>query len=945
MDKFQPKKPLDTILSHRGYSIALKDLTAEELRKHKHALTVIPYVEKEEYSFAVKPVKLYTLTDQRIYMPRHYGLKKFGKPNKDKLTTIDFPKLEALQTILKPRDHQIPIMDKVMKDLHEVYGGVISIYCGGGKCLAKNTKVMMYDGCFKNVQDIIPGDQIMGDDSTPRNVISLARGRETMYKITPETGEPYVVNESHILSLKIRDHLSIIHETNGYVVKYFDYENMKMEHKYFSYDYCTIEEAYNSALKFVNSIDTKDVIDISLKEYLDLSTSQKQCLYGYRVPVTFPYKEVELDPYVLGYWLGFGKSTQMIISNGTVSEYIESYIKVLDKDIYMYKDPQTPIIYKIQNTSPYSSNKFYNLLHKYNLINNKHIPHTYKCNDITIQLGVLAGIIDSRGVKVCNGYEFVNKNKTLTEDIVYMCRSLGFMVKSQEYIQKEEVNGGVTYRYKITISGNNLERIPLKVQHKKIPKPNNHIDSSMLLTKISLERLTEDDYYGFVIDGNHRFILGDFQVTHNTALAIMIACQLKIKTLVVCHTTSLMRQWAERINEFVPKAKIGIVQQSNTEIDGYDFVIASLSSVAQKEYPKDTFSSIGLVVWDEIHLMCTNLFSNAFTKLTTKYSVGLSATPNRKDKCDVIFQNHIGEILYTLKREKDEDIVVECVKLLIEDIPVTYDYRGKVQYTTSVTQIMYLKERTARIVDMIIDFATKGRKVLVLSEYIKHLRDIKARIAVRIKELKGIKKYMNDKKYQEMLDFTYDLYIGEMKNNERKSSEQKDVILGTYKLASVGMDIPRLNTLILASPRKEIEQSVGRILRKDKSSKVQHNPRIVDIIDNHGIFVSQSNIRKQFYKKYGYTIEHIQMLPDGHIKSRRVVSTINQDDQPKLTIKSFDLPKTKLGSVIESKMSQSKSKSQPSKSLTQPLAQFEYNDDNWEEEPNCCIIDDEDSEE
>lgn len=137
----------------------------------------------------------------------------------------------------------------------------------------------------------------------------------------------------------------------------------------------------------------------------------------------------------------------------------------------------------------------------------------------------------------------------------------------------------------------------------------------------------------------------------------MIACSLKIKTLVVCHTTSLMRQWKERILEFVPKAKIGIVQQSNTEIDGKDFIIASLSSVAQKEYPKNTFKSVGLVVWDEIHLMCTNLFSNAFTKLTTKYAIGLSATPHRKDKCEVIFEYHIGPILYTLKREKDDDIV------------------------------------------------------------------------------------------------------------------------------------------------------------------------------------------------------------------------------------------------------------------------------------------------
>lgn len=538
---------LDTILSHRGYSVPLKDLSEEEIRKHKHNLTVIPYVEKEEYSFGVKPVKLYTLSTQRMYMPRYYGLKHFGKPKQDKLTTKEFPILKNLETILKPRDHQIPIMKKVLKDLEEVYGGVISIYCGGGK----------------------------------------------------------------------------------------------------------------------------------------------------------------------------------------------------------------------------------------------------------------------------------------------------------------------------------------------------------------------------------------------TALAIMIACTLKIKTLVVCHTTSLMRQWVDRIKEFVPNANIGIVQQSTTEIEDKDFIVSSLSSISQKEYPKDTFSSVGLVVWDEIHLMCTNLFSKAFTKLTTKYSVGLSATPHRRDKCEVIFENHIGDILYTLKREKDEEIIVECVKILIppEDIPIVNDRRGKIQYTTTVTRLMYLEARTNRIVDMIIGFARRGRKVLVLSEYIQHLRDLKTNIIKKIKELRLNPLYENNDKYQKSLNFTYDLYIGEMKSGARKNTEQKDVILGTYKLASVGMDIPKLNTLILASPRKEIEQSVGRILRKDKSSKVQHKPLVVDIIDNHGIFVSQSNVRKKFYKKYGYTIHHIQMELDGRIKSKRIVPTIKQEEtNQKLDFKNSNSKQTKFGKVVESKIKSSK--------------MIQCNDDDEEEEILECLIND-----
>lgn len=791
-----------SILSHRGYSLPLTALTDEKLIKCKQDLTIIPYVEKAEYSYGVVPIKLYTLTDKRIYMPRHYGLNNFGAPETDKLTTIEYPIRSRLSTNLKPQPHQIPIMEKVTKDLKETYGGVISIYCGGGKCLGKNTKVMMYDGTLKKVQHVKVGDVLMGDDSGPRNVLSLARGREMMYDISPKKGEKfgnsYIINESHILSLKRGN----------------------------------------------------EPIDISLMDYLR-ETKSTAVLVGYKVPVTFPYKEVPNDPYNVGYWLA--------------------------------------------------------------LSDKKHIPEVYKYNSRDVQLKVLAGFIDANvgaNIDAKGTKKYIFHRRKMCKDIVYICNSLGFSAftkKTSAYTKKNPFTKKTSpftkkpCKYKVSIKGGKLKDLPLR--YDSISLEEDVDDEELLTSAIYVTRLKVDDYYGFEIDGNHRFLLGDFQVTHNTALAIMLACTLKVKTLVVCHTTSLMNQWKERIEEFVPAAKIGIVQQSVTEVSGKDIVIASLSSVAQKTYKKDEFDSVGFVVWDEIHLMCTNLFSNAFTKLTTKHSIGLSATPYRKDKCDVIFNNHIGPVLYTLKREKNETIVAKCVKLLLpeESIEVVYDRRGKPQYTTTVISVVNNPCRTARIVDMIIEYVTQGRKVLVLSEYIKHLRDIRTQIGKRIIELKNDPINTVRINFIKALDFTYDLYIGEMKTDARKDSEQKDVILGTYKLASVGMDIPKLNTLILASPRKEIEQSVGRILRKESSIKVQHKPLIVDIIDNNGLFVNQSNIRKLFYKKYGYTIEHINMLPDGNIKSKRVISTLLLDDVPKLEIK---MPQqTQLGKIVQSKMS------------------------------------------
>ena len=255
-----------------------------------------------------------------------------------------------------------------------------------------------------------------------------------------------------------------------------------------------------------------------------------------------------------------------------------------------------------------------------------------------------------------------------------------------------------------------------------------------------------------------------------------------------------------------------------------------------------------------------------------------------------------------LKRAKNNKIIAQCITLLIpeNEINLKYNYRGKIMYTSSLANVLYNPKRTNRIVEIIVEHALKGRKILVLGEYIKHLKDImKGVIKREEEESRKIADKKGRKEAKPVLDkfmpllpselknivlnyvkrdietpaFTYGLYIGEMKNEARKESETKDVILGTYKLASVGMDIPHLNTLIMASPRKEIEQSVGRILRKEDDAAAV-KPLIIDIIDNHGIFANQSRVRKRFYKEYGYTIEYLRMKPvTGEITSKRVVRT------------------------------------------------------------------------
>ena len=358
-----------------------------------------------------------------------------------------------------------------------------------------------------------------------------------------------------------------------------------------------------------------------------------------------------------------------------------------------------------------------------------------------------------------------------------------------------------------------------------------------------------------------------------------------MKTAVICHTTDLMFQWKEEIQKLIPKAKIGLVQANKTITEGRDIIIVSLKTLAQKEFPPNLFDDIGLSIWDEVHLMTTQLFSKAFMKMITPYSFGLSATPFRKDRCEKIFYNFIGSIAHYEKRGPNSMVRVDCVVYKPKSLKIEKNFKGDMLYTTTVVNICYNEERIKFLAEMITKVSSQiGRKILVLSEYVDHLKQLKDAIMVA-----------NEKRLKTKLvarPITCGLYIGEMKNEERAESRDCDVILGTYKIASVGMDIPSLNTLFLASPRKEIEQSVGRIFRKAGKLK----PRIIDLIDDHNIFTAQARIRKDFYKQYEYTIIQSKVDYNGKVSSQRILFDVTK-------MKSAKKPKT-----VESLMEESGSK-------------------------------------
>jgi len=343
---------------------------------------------------------------------------------------------------------------------------------GVGKCHGKGTELLMYDGSVKKVEEVVEGDLLMGDDSTPRTVLGLARGRDKMYLIIPTKGNPFVCNEAHILSL--------VHTA------------------------------------------TDDIINISIKDYLKQHKTFKHLHKLYRVPLSYGTTEVSIDPYFMGLWLGDGGTNRTSITtmDEEIVSFVYEYAAKLDLSVNINVHENNK-----SNTYTISSglkgghsdrNCLLNSFRRYDLIlgEDKFIPKDYLINNDYVRHEVLAGLIDSDGHLINNMYELSTKHQHLAYQIEHLSLSLGYYCSVHEKIVE-----GKTY-YRLFVSGD-VHNIPVKLERKKANKRKQIKNVSR--TSFSVEPIGIGDYYGFTLDGNHLYLLHDCIVTHNTYSARMFA--------------------------------------------------------------------------------------------------------------------------------------------------------------------------------------------------------------------------------------------------------------------------------------------------------------------------------------------------------------------------------------------------------------------------------------
>lgn len=324
-----------------------------------------------------------------------------------------------------------------------------------------------------------------------------------------------------------------------------------------------------------------------------------------------------------------------------------------------------------------------------------------------------------------------------------------------------------------------------------------------------------------------------------TVLSLKLISLLKKKTLIIVHKEFLMNQWIERANEFLPGAKIGKIQGPIFDVEGKDLVIGMLQTLYDRALPENAFDSFGLTIVDEVHRIGSEQFSKTLLRVLSPNMLGISATVDRKDKLTDVLYMFIGPKIYSEQRESDDPVCVRAIEYISSDPPFNeteYDFRGQAKYSTMISKLSDFGPRSDFIVrvlgDLVKESQTRGdgAQIMVLC----HNRSL----------LKYLYEAIVHRGFA-----TVGYYVGGMKQTALQETEGKQIVLATYAMAAEALDIKTLSVLLMASPKTDITQSVGRILR------VRHdNPIIVDIVDRHDIFQNQWRQRKTFYRKCNYRI-------------------------------------------------------------------------------------------
>jgi DNA topoisomerase-2 len=486
----------------------------------------------------------------------------------------------------------------------------------GSKCPAKGTLIPSWDGEMKRIENYSVGDRVIGDDGRPRTILSTTQGTGRLFKISQERGQPYVVNEHHTLTLKMQDHKRIFWNSakGGWTVLWWDrasnnikamstsgyrptitcpeckeelHSDMKRHYRRQHKDIAfprqqrkgptttptltpDIEKARKELEDFVASIPDDNTLDISLTDYMQLPPSTQNRLSGFKTQcVQWPSRHVELDPYVLGLWLGDGNSN----GNGfaifakkdpEILCYLQRWGETHDATFSQVATKREhPVAYSIRIKAPLKK-----ILNRYGLVNNKRIPKEYLINSSEVRLKVLAGLIDTDGTADRDGTrisitQWMNHTE-LINDIEFLVQSLGMAchrsIKNTTWTYKGELRRGKAHNLNIT--GQGINDIPTLLPRKKCNSPVKRQTENC--GPISVEEISPGEFVGLEVDGNNRFALQDFTVTHNCSN--IYSKEFIVETVDRVRQKKFVQKWSNNMANVTPAKVTSFTGKPYTKI-------------------------------------------------------------------------------------------------------------------------------------------------------------------------------------------------------------------------------------------------------------------------------------------------------------------------------------------------------------------------------------------
>ena len=701
-----------------------------------------------------------------------------------------------------------------------------SILHMGTGCHAEGQKIMMYNGTLASVEDIRVGDLLMGPDSRPRIVVSLARGHGQMYRVVPNKGASFEVNEDHVLTLKK-----------------------------------TAQEPNKSA----PSKHGGSVIDVSVKEYLTWSAKRKHLYKLFRVPVERDDSELPIDPYLLGLLIGDGhlgvSSLNITSADEEVSNYFVKSMSSLGHRVRVQFQPNNASsvfhVHGASNTGIKLHLKELGLIGTKS--GNKFIPHMYKVSSLDARKELLAGLIDTDGSYSTGVYNYISKSERLADDVAYLARSVGLAAYVSSCVKTCQTGASGTY-YRVSISGH-CNIIPCKIKRKRASARNQKKDA--LVSGFSLEKLSEADFYGFTLDKDGRYLLDDFTVTYNsgkTFVAAGIAYSLnqygEVRTLFLVHGRELVQQTYKAFLKVFEPEVVGVCMgdvwnPSLITIASVDTIYSKLK--ADDDDVLDLLESTVLIIADECHRASSKSWALIIDKANAPFRLGLSGTPmKRQDERDLRLLAATGSVVYHLETSTLQEGGYVSLADLTTVIITQPEMRSLPWQDAFRSLVVANTNRTKIIADLAVKRAREGKTVLILAgNSVQFAKNIHAQIVgihPSCAVITGVTKTVEtNKAFDDLRDKKLDILV-------------------TTLLADEGVDVPAVNVLMLVGGGKSYVKAIQRVGRGLRKKEDGTSLEVIEFLDLTNKFLEKhAQARLDYYTEAkifqnGVVIEDISYI-------------------------------------------------------------------------------------